>query len=63
MDNKRCGEKALARFNWAGKGLESYCCEEHGRQLQGLSDYLGRGPVFIQLPPAPAKPCQSVWDD
>ncbi len=41
MTDKQCGKKAKARFTWGGIGEESYCCAEHGQQLQSLCDHMG----------------------
>ena len=59
MAEKKCGKQANARFNWAGKDEESYCCEEHGRQLHELCNLMGWHQVFIQLPPDTDKTCQT----
>lgn len=60
MTDKQCGKKAKARFTWGGIGEESYCCAEHGQQLQSLCDHMGWQQIFIALPEDTEKTCLSM---
>ncbi len=63
MAEKRCGVKAVARFNWAGTGDESYCCREHGADLAALCDEMGWTQVFVQLPDDTDKTCRTFLEE
>ncbi len=59
MSETKCGKKAICRFTWAGRGEESYACEEHAKELAALCNFMGWQQIFIQLPDDTDKTCRS----
>ena len=48
MEQVQCGQSAEFRYTWAGQD-ESFCCFEHGQQIQGVAQAIGYHIQLIQL--------------
>ena len=47
MATKQCPNKSKFRYTWAGRD-ESYACEDHAKQIQGLGNAMG---YYVQMIP------------
>jgi len=60
MNETLCGEHAAFRYTWPGRD-ESYCCIEHGSQLQRVADAIGCYVQMIPLSVRISDPIPDPW--